>query len=55
MIQIYQGKGSIKIAIYSAYQVVAKDVKLGCITTASQQQSLLLQSQDPITNPRLAF
>ena len=23
--QIYQGKGSTKIAIYSAYQVVAKD------------------------------
>jgi exonuclease III len=53
--QVYQGRGSIKIAIYSAYQVVAKDVKLGCITTAAQQQSLLMQAQDQLTDPRLAF
>lgn len=53
--QVYQGRGSIKIAIYSAYQVVAKEVKLGCITTASQQHSLLLQAQDQLTNPRSAF
>jgi hypothetical protein len=44
--QVYQGRGSLKIAIYSAYQVVAKNVKLGCITTAAQQQSLLMQAQD---------
>ena len=50
--QVYQGRGSIKIAIYLAYQVVEKEVKLGCITTASQQQSLLIQAQDPITNPK---
>ena len=50
--QVYQGRGSIKIAIYSMYQVVEKEVKLGCITTASQQQSLLIQAQDPITNPK---
>jgi hypothetical protein len=30
-------------------------VKLGCITTASQQQSLLIQANDLITSPRLAF
>ena len=30
-------------------------MKLGCITTASQQQSLLIQANDLITNPRLAF
>ncbi len=53
--QVYQGRGSTKISIYSAYQVVAKDVKLGCITTASQQQSLLIQANDLITNLRSAF
>jgi hypothetical protein len=53
--QLYQGRGSTNIVIYSAYQVVAKIVKPGCISTASQQQSLLLQAQDPINNPRSAF
>jgi hypothetical protein len=53
--QVYQGRGQRTIAIYSAYQVVSKEVKLGCITAASQQQSLLMQAQDPVTNPRLAF
>ena len=53
--QLYQGRASTKIVIYSAYQVVAKIVKLGSISTASQQQSLLLQAQDPLNNPRSAF
>ena len=53
--QVYQGKGSTKKLLYSAFQIVAKDVKLGCITTASQQQSLLIQANDPNTNPRSAF
>ena len=53
--QLFQGQGSTKIIMYSAYQVVDKKITLGCITTASQQQSLLLQTQDSITNPRSAF
>jgi exonuclease III len=53
--QLYQGQGSIKIIIYSAYQVVDKKITLGCITTASQQQSLLIQAHDSLTNPRSAF
>ena len=53
--QTYQGRGDTKISIYSAYQVVAKDIKIGSITTASQQQSLLMQTQDPLINPRSAF
>jgi exonuclease III len=53
--QTYQGRGGTKITIYSAYQVVSKDIKIGSITTASQQQSLLMQTQDRLTNPRSAF
>ena len=53
--QTYQGRGGTKITIYSAYQVVAKDIKIGSITTASQQQSMLMQTQDRLTNPRSAF
>jgi hypothetical protein len=44
-----------KITIYSAYQVVNKPIAIGCITTAAQQQSLLVQDNDQIKNPRSAF
>ena len=53
--QTFQGHGSTKITIYSAYQVVDKKITPGSITTAAQQLSLLLQSQDKLTNPRSAF
>ena len=53
--QDFQGQGSIKVSIFSAYQVVDKPIALGCITTASQQQSLLMQTQDDITNPGQPF
>lgn len=53
--QTYQGKHGMNIMVISAYQVVGKPAKPGCITTASQQQSLLLQAQDVFTNPRTAF
>jgi exonuclease III len=52
---VYQGRGRTKVEIYSAYQVVNKTIKQGCNTTASQQQSLLTQSQDCLKNPRSAF
>jgi exonuclease III len=52
---VYQGRGRTKVEIYSAYQVVNKTIKQGCITTALQQQSLLTQSQDCLKNPRSAF
>ena len=51
----FKGRGTTIVTIYSAYQVVNKPIALGCITTASQQQSLLLQEQDKLTNPRSAF
>ena len=53
--QLYQGQGSIKMCIYSAYQVVNKTIKVGSITAAAQQQSLLMQSRDAVTDPRKAF
>jgi exonuclease III len=52
---VYKGRGELSIAVISAYQVVNKLTTPGTITAASQQQSLLFQSNDVITNPRLAF
>jgi hypothetical protein len=51
----YQGQGTNKLTIMSAYQVVAKDITPGSTTTAAQQHSLLLQQQGPVTNPHTAF
>ena len=51
----YQGRGSNKLTILSAYQVVAKDITPGSTSTAAQQHSLLLQQQDYVLNPRTAF
>jgi hypothetical protein len=51
----YQGQGTTKLTIFSAYQVVAKDITPGSTTTAAQQHSLLLQQQDTVVNPRTAF
>lgn len=54
--QIYQGHAGKKLAIISAYQPIVKGgVQAGRITVAAQQVSLLLQSEDAITNPRVAF
>jgi hypothetical protein len=52
---VYKGRGELSIAVISAYQVVSKPITSGTITAASQQQSLLFQSNDGITNPRHAF
>ena len=51
----YKGRGEMSIAVISAYQVVNKTPMAGTITAASQQQSLLLQSNDHILDPRQAF
>ena len=51
----YQGRGNLKITMFSAYQVVGKEIKPGTITSASQQHSLLLQQNDTVRNPRDAF
>jgi hypothetical protein len=51
----YQGRGSNKLMILSAYQVVAKHIMPGSTTMAAQQHSLLLQQQDYVLNPRPAF
>jgi hypothetical protein len=53
--QSFQGQGGKKITIYIAYQVVNKPIAIGCITTAAQQQSLLVQDNDQLKNPRSAF
>jgi hypothetical protein len=51
----YQGQGTTKLTIFSAYQVVAKAITPGSTTTAAQQHSLLLQQNDAVLNPRTAF
>ena len=51
----YQGRGNMTITIFSAYQVVSKEITPGSTTTAAQQHSLLLQQNDPVLNPRTAF
>jgi hypothetical protein len=50
-----QGRTGRIISIISAYQVVTDFPGKGLITAASQQQSLLIQAQDSITAPRMAF
>ncbi|KAI2495726.1 hypothetical protein MHU86_18785 [Fragilaria crotonensis] len=50
-----QGRTGRIISIISAYQVVTDFPGKGLITAASQQQSLLIQAQDNITAPRVAF
>jgi exonuclease III len=51
----YQGRGNLTITIFSAYQVVSKEITPGSTTTAAQQHSLLLQQNDTVINPRTAF
>ena len=55
VIQEYSGKNSGTVMIISAYQPVDKRNKEGNTSVASQHRSLLLQSSDPIDDPRLAF
>jgi exonuclease III len=53
--QIFQGQGGRSLAVISVYQPVAKSGKVGRITVTAQQESLLLQSNDTVHNPRVAF
>ena len=53
--QVYQGQAGRKVAVISAYQPITKGGPAGKITVAAQHTSLLLQSDDKVTNPRVAF
>ena len=53
--QTYWGQDNIRITIISAYQVVTNNPRAGTSTAASQQRSLLLQSNNGCTEPRKAF
>ena len=53
--QTFQGRESVIVTIISAHQLVTDSPGKGLTTAASQQFSLLLQEQDPITAPRVAF
>jgi exonuclease III len=53
--RVFQGRAGRKVAIISAYQPIVKGGIAGKITVAAQHVSLLLKSEDKITNPRVAF
>ena len=53
--QTFQGQAGVTITMISAYQVVTDSPGKGLITAASQQQSFLIQEQDPVISPRQAF
>jgi hypothetical protein len=55
VIQEFSGSAGRNIVIVSAYQPVDKRGHKGNLTVAGQHKSLLLQSQDNLTNPRSAF
>ena len=44
-----------KLTVISAYQVVPDSQSPGKVTAAEQQRSLLIESQDPLREPRPAF
>lgn len=52
--QTFRGAGNRNVTIISAYQVVTDNPHTGLTTVTSQQQSLLLQSNDSATT-RMAF
>ena len=54
--QTYQGKGNVRVSVFSIYQVVdSRSALQGHNTVASQQQALLEEASDPIADPRRAF
>jgi hypothetical protein len=56
VIQEFSGRSGTKVVlVWSAYQPVEKRGHEGNLTVAGQHRSLLLQSQDTVTNPRSAF
>lgn len=53
--QEFSGRSGRKVVIVSAYQPVDKRGHEGTLTVANQHRSLLLHSQDTVSNPRSAF
>ena len=53
--QTFQGRRGRQVTVISAYQVVTDNPARGTTTAAAQQFSLLLQTQDAINSPRVAF
>jgi hypothetical protein len=53
--QTYRGLDQLKITIISAYQVGQDVPKKGVVTAATQQRSLILLANDPVSDPRIAF
>ena len=53
--QTLRGKHDRRITIVNVYQVVADTPGTGMVTSATQQRSLLLESEDRLSDPREAF
>jgi exonuclease III len=53
--QTLRGKHDRRITIVNVYQVVADTPGTGIVTSATQQRSLLLESEDRLSDPREAF
>jgi hypothetical protein len=53
--QTYNGRTGRQLTVISAYQVVTDTPARGTTTAAAQQHSLLLQTQDLVRSPRVAF
>jgi exonuclease III len=53
--QTYSGREGRSLTVISAYQVVTDTPARGTTTAAAQQYSLLLQTQDLVRSPRVAF
>jgi exonuclease III len=53
--QTFRGRAGRSLTVISAYQVVTDNPARGTTTTAAQQYSLLLSTQDKLKSPRAAF
>ena len=53
--QTLRGRHDRRVSVINVYQVVADTPGNGLVTAAAQQRSLLLDAQDPLTDPRQAF
>jgi hypothetical protein len=53
--QTYRSLNQLRITIISAYQVGQDVPEKGTVTAATQQRSLLLLANDPVSDPRIAF
>ena len=55
VLQEFTGKNNRLLVVVSAYQTVNKRGDQGALTVVSQQRSLLIQQNDPVSIPRTAF